>query len=300
MNTEYLGKVKLDYTFYNKNDVYSDGDIEDYMLEIVRDKERYEKILTNESRWSILYHFSPIRKNIIEWYPFEKGAHILEIGSGCGAVTGAFCKDTYITCIELSKKRSLINAYRHQNIDNIEIIVGNFNDIKFNKKFDFITLIGVLEYAKLYTNTNNPYVDFLKNIRTFLKDTGKLILAIENKYGLKYWAGAKEDHTNIAFEGIEGYNVNNNITTFSKQELINILNEAGFSYERFYYPYPDYKLPHIIYSDKLLPKKGQLTINNFNYDNERLTLFNEQRVYDGLIKNGLFELFSNSFLIIAS
>ena len=39
-----------------------------------------------------------------------------------------------------------------------------FNDIDFNQKFDYITLIGVLEYAPGFTSGGNP-VDFLKRIR---------------------------------------------------------------------------------------------------------------------------------------
>lgn len=47
----------------------------------------------------------------------------------------------------------MINYERNKHYDNLEIIVGNFNDIKFENKFDYITLIGVLEYARLFTNT---------------------------------------------------------------------------------------------------------------------------------------------------
>ena len=52
-------------------------------------------------------------------------------------------------------------------------------------KFDYITLIGVLEYANLYTYTENPYIDFLNSIKKFLKKDGKLLIAIENKLGMK-------------------------------------------------------------------------------------------------------------------
>jgi cyclopropane fatty-acyl-phospholipid synthase-like methyltransferase len=69
--------------------------------------------------------------------------------------------------------------------------VKPLNDIKLEEKFDYITLIGVLEYAGMFTHTNNPTVDFLKNIKRYLKDDGTIILAIENKFGLKYWSGVR-------------------------------------------------------------------------------------------------------------
>ena len=89
--------------------------------------------------------------------------------------------------------------------DNIEILVGNFQDISqnLNEKFDYITLIGVFEYSAGYIGGEQPYVDMLKTVSRFLKPDGKLIIAIENRLGLKYWAGCREDHVGDFFEGIE-------------------------------------------------------------------------------------------------
>ena len=58
-----------------------------------------------------MYHLSDIRQNIVEWLQIENTAEILEIGSGCGAITGTLArKAKSVTCIELSEKRSMINA----------------------------------------------------------------------------------------------------------------------------------------------------------------------------------------------
>ena len=58
------------------------------------------------------------------------GDKVLEVGSGCGAITGALARKAgSVTCVDLSKKRSMINAYRHSDYDNITIHVGNFPDI---------------------------------------------------------------------------------------------------------------------------------------------------------------------------
>jgi 2-polyprenyl-3-methyl-5-hydroxy-6-metoxy-1,4-benzoquinol methylase len=296
----YVNKIKLNLDYYSGRDLYSDGDIEDELLEIVKNNKDYEEVLLKDNRWPLLYHLSSIRENIIAWYPFEAESKILEIGSGCGAITGALLKSgAQVTSIDLSKKRSLINAYRHDNLDNLEIIVGNFNDIKLEEKYDYITLIGVLEYARLYTNTETPYIDFLKTIRNYLKPGGKLIIAIENKYGLKYFAGCREDHYGNYFSGIEGYVSDNTISTFSKKELVGILEASGFNQNKFFYPYPDYKFPKEIFSDKVLPKKGQLMWNVNNYDRDRMVLFDELAAFDNIIENQMFDFFSNSYLVFA-
>jgi len=285
--------------YYKGQDFYSDGDIEEVLLEIVKTHHNFDTLLANDNRWPILYHLSPVRQNIINWYPFKKGASCLEIGGGCGAITGALCEAmSEVKVVELSKRRSSINYERHKAYDNLEIIVGNLNDIKFKKKFDYITLNGVLEYAGAFTKTDEPYKDFLKQIKGYLKKEGKLIIAIENRYGLKYFAGAKEDHTGKEFDGISGYPGNSAVRTFGKKELETLLSESGYPDQTFYYPHPDYKMPTEIYSDDWLPTANGTIGKTPNFDQERLDLFDEQEACRGIIENGQFPFFANSFLII--
>jgi 2-polyprenyl-3-methyl-5-hydroxy-6-metoxy-1,4-benzoquinol methylase len=292
-------RATLNEQFYTGADYYSDGDIEEELLEIVTTYQDFSQILATEDRWPILYHLSPIRQNIINWYPFKEKSHCLEIGAGCGAITGALCQRVErVTAVELSKRRATINYTRHKDCDNLEIIVANLNDIEFKEKFDYITLNGVLEYAGSFTKTQNPYEDFLKQIKGYLKPDGKLIIAIENRYGLKYFAGAKEDHTSKAFDGIVGYPNNDTVRTFGKLELEQLLHQSGYHDQHFYYPHPDYKMPLEIYSDDFLPSATSHLTPAPNFDYERYSLFDESQAYRGIIENGQFPFFANSFLVI--
>lgn len=301
--TELIGKVRIDDTFYSGTDLYSDGDAENEILDIVQryPQDAYKKIIAERKNWPVLYHLSEIRENILNWYPFEKDASVLEIGAGCGAVTGCIAsKVSEVTCIELSKRRSLINAYRHRNSENITILTGNFETIEkqLTRKYDYITLIGVFEYAASYLSGEHPYNDFLEIIMEHLKEKGKLLLAIENKLGMKYWAGCQEDHFGGYFLGIEGYPGKKGILTFSKAELEHIIRQVPtVSGYEFYYPYPDYKFPMAIYSDGFLPQKGSLNMNIRNFDMDRYVLFDETKAFDSVLSAGLFQEFSNSFLV---
>ncbi len=289
--------LNLDY--YNGVDGYSDGAIEDELLEIVKRTDDYSEILASENRWPILYHLSPIRQNIINWYPFKSDASCLEIGGGCGAITGALCeKLAKVKTVELSKRRASILYERHKKYDNLEVFVGNLNDILFEEKFDYITLNGVLEYAGSFTKTKDPYADFLKQIKKYLKPDGKLIIAIENRYGLKYFSGAKEDHTAKEFDGITGYIGNDTVRTFGKKELEELLRRSGYGEQEWYYPHPDYKMPMEIYSSHWLPSATTFLSPAPNFDYERFTLFSESDAFKGIIENGQFEFFANSFLVI--
>lgn len=297
-----IGNVALNYEYYSGKDLYSDGDVENLLLDIVQNhpEEELERIVEESQDWTLLYHLSHIRRNIVEWLPIEQTDTVLEVGSGCGAVTGALAgKAGKVHCVELSEKRSLINAERNKEKENIEIFLGNFQEVeKALPSYDYITLIGVFEYGELYIDTDAPYHDFLRILKRHLKKNGKLVIAIENRLGLKYWGGCREDHSGIFFEGLEGYRDSAGARTFSKPEWTNILNEAGFTNISYYYPYPDYKFPLRIYSDEWLPHKGELNNNLNNFDRSRMVLFHETMVFDSLIADGLFPLFSNSFLMV--
>ncbi len=46
---------------------------------------------------------------------FKKDASVLEIGAGCGAISGVLCRNAkHVTSVDLSKRRSLINANRNK------------------------------------------------------------------------------------------------------------------------------------------------------------------------------------------
>lgn len=288
--------------WYNGSDSYSDGDIEDIIIQLIAGNkpEDYIDAIYNNFHWATYYHLTRTRRNILNWYPFNKDADVLEIGCGLGAITGLLCDHCKsVTAVELSKRRATAALLRCREKDNLEIIVGNLNDIEFNKKYDYITLIGVFEYQGSYTDTNDPYADFLKKIKGLLKPGGKLLIAIENQYGLKYWCGAREDHTQIPFDGINQYhNSNRGVRTFSRNELEQLIKRSGFNNTYFYYPMPDYKLPTVIYSQDYLPTNSCMENVRFYYVPDNTTLVaNEADIYHDIIDNNVFEFFANSFLV---
>ena len=284
--------------------MYSEGEAEDALLDIVSryTEKDYDRIIQERCSWSIMYHLSYIRENVTNWIPLNGHEKILEVGAGCGAITGDLAsRGKEVTCIELSKKRSTINATRHRACENITIMVGNFEEIEPNltEKYDVITLIGVLEYATCYLKGEHKHHAMLNRLKEHLAPGGRIVIAIENRLGLKYFAGCKEDHTGEYFGGIMGYTQEDEVRTFSKAQLTRLLNECGLN-SKFYYPYPDYKLPSAIYSDEKLPALGELASNIRNFDNDRVILFDEGRAFDSLIEEGEFAQYSNSFIVIAT
>ena len=300
--SEKIGQVLLDTRYYLNNDQYSDGDeIENRLLEIVSayPEKAFPRILTENPSWPLIYHLSPLRQSLLNWIPFAAGEKVLELGSGCGAVTGAFLgKGLDVTCVDLSLRRSRINATRHADCGEMKILIGASETVlpHLEERFDHVTLIGVLEYAAAFSDGEKPFHHILRQIQTVLKDDGSLWVAIENKLGLKYFAGCREDHTNRYFEGIEGYPHAEGPRTFSQRELLRLAEECGYRCE-FYYPYPDYKFPVKVFSDGYLPREGELNRNWQYFGPDRIELFDESRGFDAALEAGLFPDLSNSFLV---
>ena len=298
-----IGKIKLDLTHYPGEDYYCDGDVEDELLDITRNYStvEYQRIIEERKSWPVLYHLSPLRENIVEWLPITKDMKVLEVGSGCGAITGMLAqKAAEVTCIDLSGKRSRINAYRHMEAGNVTIHVGNFQDIEPDLPcdYDYICLIGVFEYAQAYIESEQPYESFLNIIKKHVKAEGHIAIAIENKFGLKYWAGCREDHLGTYFSGLENYPEGGVVRTFTKDGLLKIARSCGFTQAQMYYPYPDYKFMTTLYSDERLPQVGELSSNLRNFDRDRLQLFDEKKVFDTVIQENQFPLFSNSYMLL--
>ena len=53
-----------------------------------------------------------------------------------------------------------------------------------------------------------------------------------------------------------------------------------------------------LYSDMRLPKPGELYDNMRNFDRERMLLFDEKQAFDGIARDGLFPVFSNSYAVV--
>lgn len=277
-----------------------DETMQDKLSHAVQKEEYIEKCLMEENSFPVLYHLSNIRENILEWYTFDPQASLLEIGAECGALTGLFCrKVARVVAVESSERNSAVNQIRNAKQKNLTVLSGDFCDIQITEKFDYVTLIGTLGTAGRYSNSNNPYMDMLKKARECLKPGGKLFLAIENKYGMKYFAGATEDHTGRCFDGLENYVAAGDVRTFSRKTLDKMLLEAGFSCNQFYYPMPDYKLPSEIYSDKSLPSFGSIRYPSVAYDRDRYELLDERLAFDSVCQDEMFGEFANSFLVIS-
>jgi 2-polyprenyl-3-methyl-5-hydroxy-6-metoxy-1,4-benzoquinol methylase len=257
--------------------------------------------------WPSTYHLSKRRANLLR--PFAanfKNKTVLEIGSGMGPITRLLGESgAIVLALEGTSRRAQATRSRTRDLDNVLVLSEKFEDFKTDLKFDFITLIGVLEYSNLYTNAINPHLEVLSRCYEMLKPGGSLILAIENKLGLKYFAGANEDHVGIPMFGLENRYTANSVRTFGRVELKKLLSDAGFSSSQFNSPLPDYKLTTSVVSESGFRDTqfdhAALVIDSFTSDPQlpSILAFVPELVLGSIAENGLSLDFANSFLVIA-
>ena len=250
-----------------------------------------------------LQFFSTIGHNILNWYPFKNNSTILEIGGNLGEITGMLCqKGRQVVTVEEDLKKAELISKRHNDKENLDIIAGNLNDIDFKgRKFDYITLIGSLPYVAKTARISSK--EFIKKLDNLLKPDGKLLVAVDNRFGIKYFSGNPDAYLNKKFVTLLNYNnEEQKIETYTRQKLIDILDCNNYKTKKFYYPLPDYRIPNVIFSDLELPKYNNIGKYIPNYSEKSTILVDEIDLFREILKEdeNMFTFFTNSFLVEAS
>ncbi|MDD5706428.1 MAG: glycosyltransferase, partial [Kiritimatiellae bacterium] len=257
--------------------------------------------------WPSLYHLSGSRANIVRPLQSQLTGNILEIGSGCGAITRFLGEcGANVLALEGSLARAAITRSRTRDLGNVVVVAEDFNTFACTSHFDIITLIGVLEYAHMYSASANPTTEMLSRVRRLLKPDGKLVLAIENQLGLKYFAGAPEDHLGEPVYGIEGRYREKQPHTFGRKHVARMLTESGYQAVSFLLPFPDYKIPVSIITEEGLHHEGfdaaafaWQTVHD-DVQLPSISNFSMELAWREVGRNGMMLELANAFLVLAS
>ena len=291
---------------------YSDG--EDLEAQLLLELKRTSDLTTLSfelmekcTDWFHSYHLSPARANLLRPFRERLGGSVLELGAGCGAITRYLGENaSSVVAVEGTWQRSLICSERTRDQPNVHVIQSDLSDFELPEQFDTVVVVGVLEYAALFSDSPHPYLEFLEKAKRHLKPNGILLLAIENKVGLKYFAGSPEDHVGTSMFGIEDKYEEHGVRTFSKKAIAELFRSSGFKGVRFHYPLPDYKFTRAVISQdgvdstdfdsawlaaQLVNSDPQIPVN---------TYFDLRSAWKTVEEAGLEDHLANSFLIEAS
>jgi len=169
----------------------------------------------------------------------------------------------------------LSQRLKEEKLNNVYLINENLrNLLPFNLNFDFAIVNGVLEWipetnqidlTKYFNkskvnilnsklNPNESQQEFLKKIYFSLKDTGKLYLAIENRWDYQHFLWKRDPHSNLFYTAILPRKISNIISKifygrpyvnyiYSMKELERLLSAAGFVLIEKFAAFPDYRSP---------------------------------------------------------
>ena len=263
-----------------------------------------DELAAQGDTWIRRYHLARERGHILR--PLDVGPDdaVLEIGAGCGAVTRLLGEVAGpVDALEPTPQRARAAALRTRDLHNVAVLVGELEMLPREPAYDLIAAIGVLEYVG-GAGDEAARVAFLREAAARLKPGGTLAVAIENRLGVKYLAGAPEDHANRPFEGLEEYPRSGPFRTFSRRELATLFAAAGLE-AQVLHAFPDYKLPRLIYADALLASPAAALawrVPGFpSYDSPlpRGRLASEYELWRGAVRAGLGGELANSFLVLA-
>lgn len=271
-------KINLDYYKEELDKKEIPEEYEEILEKVNNAKGDVSLTLNQKSKIKNILALSETRENILSWYEFKKDCSILELNAHYGELTGLLCKRAKkVVSIERSKLFSEIIKKRYENTNNLELYVGELEQIELKEKFDYAIIIGVAEKLE-------EYLEFAKE---HVNDESKIIIALNNKFGIKSWITLKEDSQVI----------NNSKTAMSKKKIDKILSGLNTKY---YYPFPDYKMANIILTQKCNPSVSIIN-RDLTYKDEDVN-FKETEAFKEIIKEDPEKVFSysNSFLIEAS
>lgn len=221
-------------------------------------------------------------KGLLKWYDFQEGSSVL-----------------YITA-EQAADRVMLNALEECDVCVRCCTAEELDDLSYTGKFDYAVILSAAERAGGLAEAAR----LLAGIRSVLSGQGKLFLGMDNRLGIRYFCGDRDPYTGRNFDGIENY-VRTNLyeydrlagRCFSKAEIREMLDRAGFVYHRFYSVFPLLQSPQIMLAEDYIPNE-KLDIRLFPQYNFPDTVFlEEERLYDTLMQNGLFHTMANGFWI---
>lgn len=219
-------------------------------------------------------------KGLLKWFPFSKEEKIIYIGSASDAYYEALVELGHdVICVSLE-----------------ESVQPEWNG-KYRYFFDCLVSVAELEKAA------NP--DRVFGIwKELLIKNGRLLLGMNNRFGIRYFCGDRDPYTDRNFDGIENYRryfvKKEDVLTgreYNRAELEMLLDAAGWTNRKFYSVFPDLDAPSFIFAEEYIPNEELSTRCFPRYHYPDTVFLEEEFLYSDLIKNGMFHKMANAFLI---
>jgi SAM-dependent methyltransferase len=197
----------------------------------------------------------------------DENTRVLDLGAGYGSLSVPVAKVAgQVVSVDAVPQRNKFLRIRaaQEGLDNVVVVNGDVMRPPLAPgQFDVVILNGMLEWVAVAETEGAPrevQLRFLRNVRSLLREGGKVYVGIENRFGHWAWAGGK-DHSGLKYTSIMPKFMANWVvrakakrqsfrTDFSKDSyrtyiyssygFRKLLQEAGFANVGVYTPFPTY------------------------------------------------------------
>lgn len=221
-----------------------------------------------------------IQKGLLQWYDFKEGSKALYIG------------DREAPLAEMLAEKGLkVSCMTFPNLLDQE------EKGRYVQCFDYVVCIEALEMLA------EPR-EALRAFYGMLCQGGRLLLGMNNRFGIRYFCGDRDIYTNRCFDGVEGYRRTYQKAedvfqgrSYDMAELKEMLRQSGWSCFQFFSVFSELKNPTLIYAEDFLPNED-LANRLFPFYHHPQTVFLDERMlYGDLAENGMFHQMANAYLI---
>ena len=241
--------------------------------------------------------FSPQREAALELLDIKKGEVCIDFGCMWGNLAVGMAKrgGVVLAVDQTLDSLKFLRARTHdENLDNIFCIQDDIRKVSLDGLADVATINGVLEWVPEFgdvelksfygkrqardypaTNPEQVQLDFLSRASRSLRDGGRLLLAIENRFDYSQFLGRPDPHSNLLFTSFLPRRVSNAISMavlarpyvnylYSFRKLEHLLLAGGFSKVELHMAFPDYRFPTLI-----LPYDSGISSYRRHWDSKR-------------------------------
>lgn len=212
-------------------------------------------------------------RGMIGWYPFISTDRILIVMEEWSGQNHFFPSSCCVQVMSAAQVKSMAS--------------GDLAD----EPFDYAFVMGCMERSL-------DAVGFLKQIKQLLSPQGTLLVACDNRLGLKYFCGEKDPCTGGIFDGIDNYkDIDHGNRCFSKGELGELLFQAGFPTQKFYSVFPSIQYPELILAEDYCGNENIALRYTPLYQSPDTIVAREEELCAALTGNGTIHHFANGYFV---
>jgi len=248
--------------------------------------DQYDDVIRTREEWPFFLHLSSLREALLNWYPFEPGWRVLEVGGGFGALSGCLAERTAgVDVVEGDSLRSGAIRRRYEGNRRIRVLGEEILQGPEKELYDCVVLIDRLD-------EDDHRRELADRCAALLRPGGVLLVGFRNRFGMKYLCGAVDDRQEKPFDQLSPET--NRLLTRGGADAL--LKAAGLEESRWYYPMPDQFFTQAVYTDSVQSIES-IRDRVFPFDPFGAPRIAEEReLYDDVIHEGMLPELANYYL----